>query len=87
MMAAECLKCKGAEGGLCMTALRQNAMAELERVPEDKLSILIQFINNLLREDDTNKQVWDLDQFVMPPTERGQNADDYVRELRDYDRF
>lgn len=70
-----------------MTALRQNAMAELERVPEDKLSILIQFINNLLREDDTNKQVWDLDQFVMPPTERGQNADDYVRELRDYDRF
>lgn len=70
-----------------MTALRQNAMAELEKVPEDKLSILIQFINNLLREDDTNKQVWDLDQFVMPPTERGQNADDYVRELRDYDRF
>lgn len=28
-----------------------------------------------------------LDQFVMPPTQRGQGADAYVRELRDNDRL
>lgn len=44
-------------------------------------------IDKLLGEDDIKKKNWDLDQFVMPPTERGQNADDYVRELRDYDRL
>lgn len=33
------------------------------------------------------KQVIELDRFVMPATERGQNADNYVRELRDSDRF
>ena len=70
-----------------MTALRRSAMAELERVPEDKLGVIIQFINKLLGEDDAKKKTWDLDQFVMQPTERGQNADAYVRELRDYDRL
>jgi hypothetical protein len=75
------------KGGFCMTSLRRSAIAELERVPEDKLGAIIQFINKLLVEDDTGKKTWDLDQFVMPPTERGQNADAYVRELRDYDRL
>lgn len=28
-----------------------------------------------------------LDQFVMPTTERGQDADNYIRELRDNDRI
>lgn len=69
-----------------MTALRQSVIAELERVPEDKLGAIIQFINKL-KEDETKKKTWDLDQFVMPPTERGQNADAYVRELRDNDRL
>ena len=33
------------------------------------------------------KDVVDLKQFVMESTERGQDADKYVRELRDNDRF
>lgn len=70
-----------------MTALRQNAIAELQKVPEDKLGIIIQFINRLMTETETKKEGWNLDQFVMPPTERGQNADTYIRELRDNDRF
>lgn len=70
-----------------MTALRQSAIAELQKVPEDKLGIIIQFINKLMAETETKKGVWDLEQFVMPPTERGQNADTYIRELRDNDRF
>lgn len=70
-----------------MTALRQSAIAELERVPEDKLDMIIQFIDKLVGEDETKKKTCDLEQFVMPPTERGQSADDYVRELRDNDRF
>ena len=48
---------------LYMTALRQSAMAELERVPEDKLIAIIQFIDKLLGEDYTKKKNWDLDQF------------------------
>lgn len=70
-----------------MTALRQSAMAELERVPEEKLDVIIQFIKKLAGENEPSKKVWDLEQFIMPPTERGQNADAYVRELRDNDRL
>lgn len=54
-----------------MTALRRSAMAELERVPEEKLDVIIQFMNKLVGEAETKKKRWDLDQFVMPPTERG----------------
>lgn len=70
-----------------MTTLRQSAIEELERVPEDKLTTIIQFINNLMGETGTEKRGWDLEQFIMPPAERGQNADAYLRELRDNDRF
>lgn len=70
-----------------MTALRQSAIAELQKVPEDKLGIIIQFINKLMAETETKNGAWNLDQFVMPPTERGQDADAYIRELRDNDRF
>lgn len=70
-----------------MTSLRQSAITELKKVPEDKLSIIIQFIHKLMTETETKNDVWNLDQFVMPPTERGQNADAYIRELRDNDRF
>ena len=73
-----------------MTAIRKEAIELLERVPEDKLSFVIQImrgVNGLLGDSDTNaKKVIDLDQFVMPATERGQNADIYIRELRDNDR-
>lgn len=69
-----------------MTALRQSAIAELEKVPEEKLGVIIQFINKIV-EEETKKKIWNLDQFVMPSTERGQNADIYVRELRDNDRL
>ena len=74
-----------------MTAIRKEAIEMLERIPEDKLSFVIQImrgVNGLIRDDDsTVKRVVNLDQFVMPATERGQNADSYIRELRDNDRI
>lgn len=74
-----------------MTAIRQEAMEMLERVPEDKLGFVIQImrgVNGLLGVPETNaKKVIDLDQFVMSATERGQDADNYIRELRDNDRI
>lgn len=74
-----------------MTAIRQEAIQMLEKVPEDKLSFVIQImqgVNGLLgTSDEKEKEVVDLNQFVMESTERGQNADKYVRELRDNDRF
>lgn len=74
-----------------MTAIRQEAIQMLEKIPEDKLSYVIQImqgVNGLLESSDIEeKEVIDLSQFVMAATERGQNADKYVRELRDNDRF
>ena len=74
-----------------MTAIRKEAIEMLERIPEDKLSFVIQImrgVNGLIEDDgSTVKRVVNLDQFVMPATERGQNADSYVRELRDNDRI
>ena len=74
-----------------MTAIRQEAIQMLEKVPEDKLGFVIQImqgVNGLIGVNDTKgKEVIDLNQFVMASTERGQNADNYVRELRDNDRF
>lgn len=74
-----------------MTAIRQEAIQMLEKVPEDKLSFVIQImqgVNGLLGSSDAEeKEAIDLNQFVMTATERGQNADKYVRELRDNDRF
>ncbi len=74
-----------------MTAIRQEAIQMLEKVSEDKLSFVIQImqgVNGLIGVNDTKgKEVIDLNQFVMASTERGQNADNYVRELRDNDRF
>lgn len=74
-----------------MTAIRQEAIQMLERVPEDKLGYVIQImrgINGLLgmTESKTGRNI-DLDQFIMPATERGQDADNYIREMRDNDRF
>lgn len=74
-----------------MTAIRREAIEMLEKVPEDKLSFVIQImrgVNGLLGESNSDeKKVADLDQFVMTATERGQDADNYVRELRDNDRI
>ncbi len=74
-----------------MTAIRQEAIQMLEKVPEDKLSFVIQImqgVNGLLgTSDEKEKEFADLNQFVMESTDRGQNADKYVRELRDNDRF
>lgn len=45
-------------------------------------------VNGLLGDADTNvEKVVNLEQFIMPATERGQNADSYIRELRDNDRI
>ena len=74
-----------------MTAIRKEAIEMLERVPEDKLSFVIQImrgVNGLLEDTDNSaKRVVNLEQFVMPATERGQNADFYIRESRDHDRI
>lgn len=74
-----------------MTAIRQEAIQMLEKIPEDKLGYVIkimQGIQGLLGENETEgRENFDLDQFVMPATERGQNADNYVRELRENDRL
>lgn len=70
-----------------MTALRESAIAELEKVPEEKLDTIIQYIRKLVSESGEKKKTNDLRQFVMQPTERGQDADAYIRELRDNDRF
>ena len=74
-----------------MTAIRKEAMQMLEKIPEDKLGFVMQImqgINGPIGVNEAKSQkVIALDQFVMPATERGQNADSYVRELRDNDRI
>lgn len=74
-----------------MTAIRKEAVELLERIPDDKLSFVIQImrsVNGLLGDTDNNdRKVVNLEQFVMPTTERGENADSYIRELRDNDRI
>lgn len=74
-----------------MTAIRQEAIQMLEKVPEDKLSYVIQImqgVNGLLGMPGTKaKSSIDIEQFIMPATERGQDADNYIRELRDNDRI
>ena len=73
-----------------MTAARKEAIELLERVPEEKLTFVVQIlsgIDGLISVSDKRTKKIDLDQFVMPTTERGRNADKYIREMRDNDRF
>lgn len=74
-----------------MTAIRKEAIELLERVPEDKLSFVIQImrgVNGLLEDDSTTakKVPVDWDSFVVP-SERGKNVEEYMREMRDNDRL
>ena len=71
-----------------MTAIRQEAMELLERIPEDKLTYVVQImrgVDGLISISGKEKNI-DLDQFVMQTTERARNADEYVRGMRDDDR-
>ena len=74
-----------------MTAIRKEAIDLLERVPEDKLTFVIQImrgVSGLIGDaNTTEKKSINLDQFIMSTTERGQDADSYIRELRDNDRI
>ncbi len=74
-----------------MTAIRQEAIKMLEKVPEDKLGFVIrimQGVNGLLGMIETKtKSDRNLDQFVMSATKRGQDVGNYVRGLRDNDRI
>jgi len=74
-----------------MTAIRKEAIEMLENIPEDKLVFIVQImrgVNGLINDvSDDKKKTIDLEQFIMPVTERGQNADEYVRGLRDGDRI
>lgn len=72
-----------------MTAIRQEAMELLERIPEDKLTYVVQImrgVDGLISISGKEKNI-DLDQFVMQTTERAWNADEYVRGMRDDDRL
>lgn len=72
-----------------MTATRREAIELLERVPEDKLPYVDQILNGidgLISMSDRRTKKIDLEQFVMPTTERGRNVDEYMREMRDNDR-
>lgn len=59
----------------------------IERIPEEKLTFVIQImqgINGLLDASEEEKiSTIDLDQFIMSTTDRGRNADEYIREMRD----
>ena len=74
-----------------MTAIRKEAIDLLEKVPEDKLTFVIQImrgISGLIGDSNVaEKKNINLEQFVMQATERGQDADSYIRELRDNDRI
>lgn len=74
-----------------MTAIRKEAFDLLEKVPEDKLTFVIQImrgVSGLIGDSDTTeKKNINLEQFIMQATERGQDADSYIRELRDNDRI
>ena len=74
-----------------MTAIRQEAIKILEEMPEDKLTYVIQIIRSvdelISASEKKETEKIDLDQFVMPTTERGRNADEYIREMRDNDRI
>ncbi len=74
-----------------MTAIGKEAMETMEKVPEDKLSSAIQVmqgVNGFLEAFGAKpEQKVDLDQFVMSETDRGREADAYIRELRDNDRL
>lgn len=74
-----------------MTAIRKEAIDLLERVPEDKLTFVIQImrsVSGLIGDSNaTDKKNINLEQFVMQATERSQDADSYIRELRDNDRI
>lgn len=72
-----------------MTAIRQEAMELLERIPEDKLIYVVQImrgVDGLISISGKEKNI-DLDQFVMQTTERARNADEHVRGMRDDDRL
>ena len=74
-----------------MTATRREAIELLERVPEDKLTYVVQILSGIdglisISGRQTKKMI-DLDQFVMPTTERGKNADENISEMRYNDRF
>lgn len=74
-----------------MSSIRREAIEMLEKVPEDKLVFVIQImrgVSGLLEDSKSDKKkTVDFNQFIMETTQRGENADEYVRELRDNDRI
>lgn len=73
-----------------MITTRKEAIELLERVPEDKLTYVIQILNGidgLIGISDRETKKIDLDQFVLSATERSRNVDEYINEMRDNDRL
>lgn len=46
-----------------MTALRRSAIEELQKIPEEKLGAVLQFITELAEEKTPEEKHWDLDQL------------------------
>lgn len=63
--------------------LRNNIIKEVETADDTKLEFIFSFIHNFNKERAKPKSICD---FVIK-TERGENPDEYVRELRDNDRL
>ena len=64
-----------------MTALRQNAIKELEKLPEDKISVVLQGVNGLYNDDPTERK----EAFLrLEQLHKKGNVTDYDAELASY---
>lgn len=78
-------------GGIAMLALEGyydgKVIQTIQRIQARKnQKLIITILDEFVEEASVGREL-NLEQFIMPATERGQDADNYVRELRDNDRF
>ena len=59
----------------------------MKKIKDIKLRVLEEYLKPIKEHAKSKGMSVNLDQFVKPATERGQNADSYIRELRDNDRI
>ncbi len=64
--------------------IRQEAYKLIDALPEDSIRIIVQLMYKM--EPEVKKESFDFSGFVTP-AERGDNADEYVRNLRANDRM
>ena len=66
--------------------IRQEAYKLIDALPEDSIRIIVQLMYKMEPEKKMKKESFDFSRFVTP-TERGEYADEYVKELRANDRI